>query len=156
MAEKKELTVEERLAKATECYKDLKAKYDEKESRLKEAEAVIAEYKSRGGISDVALSERIKELEAEIAINGNSSEEIKSLNARLDKAKEIFAEQKAKIAELKASNEKIVSELKTNVEQVQNLTAEIEAKNDEINAAEAQILKYSEALSQVQKIIAGL
>jgi len=156
MAEKKELTVEERLAKATECYKELKAKYDETEARLKEAEAVIAEHNSQGSSPSLALVERIKELEAEIAINGNSSEEIKSLNVRLDKAKEIFAEQKAKIAELKTSKEKVENELKTNIEQVQNLTAEIETKNGEINVAESQIKKYSEALSQVQKIIAGL
>jgi len=156
MAEKEKLTVEERLAKATECYKELKTKFDEKETLLKEAEATIAEYKSKGGVSDLALSERVKELEAELVINGNSSEEIKALNTRLDKAKEVFAEQKAKIAEFKALNEKLENELKTNVEQVQKLSEELKVKQTSLNTALERVGLYSEAVARVQSIVAGL
>lgn len=76
-------SINERLEKATECYKEIKVKYDEK---IKEHQLAL---------------ERIKELEDELAINGSSSQEIKALNDRLDKAKNIFKEQKATIAELK-------------------------------------------------------
>lgn len=120
MAEKAEntkATVEERLAKATECYKELKSKYDQQEQRLAEA---LKEIEKK--------NEAIKELQDEITINGNSTEEIKTLNGRLDVAKKTFAEQKGKIKSL------------------EEMCSNFEAKNK----------AYKTAVSSMKEIIAGL
>lgn len=88
--EKDKITkLEERLEKAASTFKDMKVQLEEKE---KENES---------------LKSRISDLEDELTINGGAKEEVENLKSRLEKAKEIFTTQKAKIAELlEAVNEK--------------------------------------------------
>ena len=84
MAEEKDKVakLEERLAKAADTFKEMKAQLDDK---VKENEN---------------LKNRVSELEDELTLNGGATEEIENLKNRLEKAKEIFANQKAKIEEL--------------------------------------------------------
>lgn len=76
--------LEERLAKAADTFKELKVQLDEKDKENAE------------------LKVRIKELEDELTLNGSAVPELDGLRARLEKAKVIFTEQKAKITELTA------------------------------------------------------
>lgn len=114
----------ERLEKATKCYKEVKAELDAKNKLLVEMDAA----------TDTAeLNARIKELEDEIAINGNASEEIAKLNERLDKAKQIFAEQKATIKDLKAANETLTTNFNESRTEYAAKCGELEAMKDTLN-----------------------
>lgn len=150
MAEKKELTVEERLAKATECYKEVKAKLDAANARIAELEAKSQE----SGNEDVAkLLRKVKELEDEITINGNSQEEIAKLNERLNKAKAIFAEQKttiseqqAKVAELNMLIDEKNKMLSENQETILRLENEKEISKKTFESLKAQLTEIASTL----------
>lgn len=96
-----------RLDKATKCYKEVKSQLDAKDTEIESLREQLSEQlgaaNSSQSTTDNAeletLKQRVKELEDEIAINGNASEDIAKLQERLENAKRIFAEQKASIKE---------------------------------------------------------
>lgn len=104
--------LEERLEKAASTFKEMKAQLDDK---VKENEA---------------LKTHIAELEDELTLNGGAAEEVEGLKGRLEKAKEIFATQKAKISEITELNNTHVTRI-TELESANNeLTAELEKLNE--------------------------
>lgn len=113
MADDKDKIVklEERLEKAASTFKEMKAQLDDK----------IAE--------NGELKIRINELEDELTLNGGAVQEVEGLKGRLEKAKEIFATQKAKIAEITELNNTHVARI-AELEGVNNdLTTELEKLN---------------------------
>lgn len=98
--------LEERLEKAASTFKEMKAQLDDK---VKENEA---------------LKTRIAELEDELTLNGGAAEEVEGLKGRLEKAKEIFATQKAKITEITELNNTHVARI-----------TELEGTNNELTTA---------------------
>lgn len=92
-----------RLDKATKCYKEVKSQLDAKDTEIESLREQLGAANSSQSTTDNAeletLKQRVKELEDEIAINGNASEDIAKLQERLENAKRIFAEQKASIKE---------------------------------------------------------
>ena len=113
MADDKDKIVklEERLEKAASTFKEMKAQLDDK---VKENES---------------LKTRISELEDELTLNGGAAEEVEGLKGRLEKAKEIFATQKAKITEITELNNTHVARI-TELEGTNNeLTTELEKLN---------------------------
>ncbi len=114
MADEKDkiMKLEERLEKAASTFKDMKGQLEEKE---KENEL---------------LKLRISELEDELTINGGAAEEVEGLKGRLEKAKEIFATQKAKITEITELNNTHVTRI-AELEGINNeLTTELEKLNE--------------------------
>lgn len=106
MAEEKDkiAKLEERLEKAASTFKEMKAENEN-------------------------LQARVTELEDELTLNGGAAQEVEGLKGRLEKAKEIFATQKAKIAELTELNNTHVSRI-VELEGVNNeLTTELEKLN---------------------------
>jgi len=140
--------LEGKIEKARTMYKEQKAELDK-------ANARIAELESAGGVpsDNSSLLERIKELEDEIAINGNSSEEIKTLNARLDKAKTVFAEQKSKITELKSLVEAKEKGLETAHDEVSRLNVELEESNAMLTDTKAALEARVKAFTDIKSII---
>lgn len=122
MADEKDKIVklEERLTKATETFKAMKTQMEEKDKEIE------------------SLKARVTELEDELTLNGGAAEEVEGLKGRLEKAKEIFTTQKAKIAELsEAVNEKeqmfkdIQADLAETEKQYTELTERVHALEDD-------------------------
>ena len=111
--------LEERLEKAAATFKEMKAQLDDK---VKENEI---------------LKTRVTELEDELVINGNSKEEIEGLKARLEKAKEIFATQKSKIAEVTELNDGHVVRI-----------TELENEKDKLNEEIKELIKSVDILKE--------
>lgn len=105
--------LEERLEKAAVTFKEMKGQLEEKE---KENES---------------LKSRISELEDELTINGGAEEEVEGLKGRLEKAKEIFASQKAKIAEITELNNTHVARIAELEGQVNEITEENKTLQEE-------------------------
>ena len=138
MADDKDKIVklEERLEKAASTFKDMKAQLEEKE---KENET---------------LKTRITELEDELTLNGGAVEEVEGLKGRLEKAKEIFATQKAKIAELTEQlSEKskmfddVRADLAISEKQASELTEEVKALHEENDGLSSTINQIREILN---------
>lgn len=120
--------LEERLDKAASTFKEMKAQLDDK---VKENET---------------LKVRITELEDELTLNGGAVEEVEGLKGRLEKAKEIFATQKAKIAEITDLNDMRALRI-TELETTNNeLTADLEKLNQAYG-------KLSDTISQIREIL---
>ena len=114
--------LEERLEKATVTFKEMKSQLDDK---MKENET---------------LKTRVAELEDELVINGNSKEESEGLKARLEKAKEIFTNQKSKIAEVTESNDNHVVRI-----------TELENEKDKLNEEIKELIKSNDTLQETNK-----
>lgn len=110
--EKKVADLEEKLNKARIMYKEQKEELEKTKNELKVLQ-------NSGEKDDTSLQKRIKELENEIIINGSSSEEIKTLNMRLDKAKEVYAAQKDEILRLNAEKTELIEKNKTITEELE-------------------------------------
>ncbi len=105
--------LEERLEKAASTFKDMKVQLEEKE---KENET---------------LKTRITELEDELTLNGGAAEKVEGLKGRLEKAKEIFATQKAKITEITELNNTHVARINELEGQASELAEEVKALQEE-------------------------
>ena len=114
--------LEERLEKAAVAFKEMKSQLDDK---MKENEA---------------LKTRVAELEDELTLNGGAVEEVEGLKARIEKAKEIFSTQKAKIAE--------VTELNNN--HVIRIT-ELENEKDKLNGEIKELIKSVDILNETNE-----
>ena len=102
--------LEERLTKATETFKAMKIQMEEKDKEIE------------------SLKARVAELEDELTLNGGAADEVENLKGRLEKAKEIFAGQKAKIVEMTekaAENAKIAEETKVELEESRKQVTEL-------------------------------
>ena len=116
--------LEERLEKAAATFKDMKVQLEEKE---KENES---------------LRSRISDLEDELTINGGAKEEVENLKGRLEKAKEIFTSQKAKIAELTEANamkSTRIDELEEHVNEIADENKTLQEERDGLNDTINQI-----------------
>ena len=138
MADEKDKVVklEERLAKATETFKTMKVQMEEKDKEIE------------------SLKTRVAELEDELTLNGGAAEEVENLKGRLEKAKEIFAGQKAKIAEMTekaAENAKIAETFKTDLETSENRVTEL---TERVSALEGDNALLSGKLDKIAEIVA--
>lgn len=139
MAEEKDKIVklEERLEKAATTFKEMKGQLEAKEKENEE------------------LKGRIQELEDELTLNGGAAQEVEGLKGRLEKAKEIFTTQKAKIAELtEAVNEKeqmfkdIQADLAVTEKQCTELTEQINVLNAENATLKSTLDRVREIVSE--------
>ena len=137
MAEEKDKIVklEERLEKAAATFKEMKGQLEAKEKENEELRA------------------RVEELQDELTLNGGAAEEVENLKGRLEKAKEIFTTQKAKIAELtEAVNEKeqlfkdIQADLAVTEKQCTELT-------ERVHALEGDNATLKSTLDRVREIV---
>jgi chromosome segregation ATPase len=153
--------LEERLTNAAATFKDMKAQLAAKDKENAELKAQIAGLSAGAEQGDVAsLKARISELEDELTLNGGAKEEVDGLKARLEKAKEIFATQKAKIAEMTEINAEALSqieELKANKEELEAAKAGLEGKVDaleeQIDALEERNSALNDRLAQIKVIV---
>ena len=129
--------LEERLAKATETFKTMKVQMEEKDKEIE------------------SLKTRVAELEDELTLNGGATEEVENLKGRLEKAKEMFTTQKAKIAEMTekaAEYEKIATTYKTDFEASENRVAEL---SERVSTLEEDSAVLDGKLNKIAEIIAG-
>lgn len=127
--------LEERLAKATDTFKTMKTQMDEKDKEIE------------------SLKARVTELEDELTLNGGATEEVENLKGRLEKAKEIFATQKAKITELsEAVNEKeqMFKDIQADLAQTEKQCTELTEQLNVLNAENATI---KSTLDRVREIV---
>ena len=124
-----------RLDKATKCYKEVKSQLDAKDTEIESLREQLGAANSSQPTTDntelETLKQRVKELEDEIAINGNASEDIAKLQERLENAKRIFAEQKASIKE----QETELAACKATIADVNDTRAKTVAAKEETQAA---------------------
>ena len=124
-----------RLDKATKCYKEVKSQLDAKEAEIASLKEQLTATESEQPAVDSSalesLKQRVKELEDEIAINGNASEDIAKLQERLENAKRIFAEQKASIKEKETER----AACKATIADVNDTLAKTVAAKEETQAA---------------------
>lgn len=137
MADEKEkiLKLEERLEKAASTYKDMKVQLDDKS---KENEA---------------LKVRISELEDELTLNGGAVEEIENLKNRLEKAKEIFANQKTKIGELTRANSDANDQLTERKSEIESLNARVSELEKEVDLLTNSNGSLKEAIGRIKEIV---
>lgn len=130
MADEKDKIVklEERLEKAAATFKDMKGQLEEKE---KENEL---------------LKLRISELEDELTLNGGAAEEVEGLKGRLEKAKEIFATQKAKITEIVELNN-------THVTRIAELEGQVNEITDEVKVLQEEKDGLINTINQIREIL---
>ena len=136
MADDKEkiAKLEERLDKAAATFKEMKVQLDDK---VKENET---------------LKTRIAELEDELTLNGGAVEEVEGLKGRLEKAKEIFNVQKAKIAELNASiaeKDQTIVKVQTNLASAKEEAAELSQKIREMEGANNSLKGTIEQIKEI-------
>ena len=119
------------------------------EERLEKAAATFKEMKSE----NEKLQARVTELEDELTLNGGAAQEVEGLKGRLEKAKEIFTTQKAKIAELnEAINEKnqTIEEVRSDLDAAAKTCSELLEK---IHALEDDNSNLKSILERVREIV---
>lgn len=131
--EKKVAELEGKLEKARTMYKEQKAELDKANATIKSYEESVSPSEETYNQMIEGYKARIKELEDEITINGSSAEEIKTLTARLEKAKNIFTEQKTKIKGLEDKVEVLSIEKSTLEATVTSLTETVTKISEIIN-----------------------
>ena len=119
--------LEERLEKAAVTFKEMKSQLDDK----------IAE--------NGELKLRISELEDELTLNGGAVQEVEGLKARLEKAKEIFSTQKAKIAEVTELNNNHV----TRIVELENTNKELTTELEKLNEAYEDLCNKFEQIKNI-------
>jgi len=127
--------LEERLEKAAATFKEMKAK-------LESTEKV-----------NEGLANRVAELEDELTLNGGAVQEVEGLKGRLEKAKEIFTTQKAKIAELtEAINEKdkTIEEVRSDLDAAAKTCSEL---SEQINVLNAENATLKSTLDRIREIV---
>lgn len=127
--------LEERLEKAASTFKEMKAQLDDK---VKENEA---------------LKTRISELEDELTLNGGAAEEVEGLKGRLEKAKEIFATQKAKITELSETvneKEQMFKDIQADLAETEKQCTEL---TERVHALEGDNTNLKSILDRVRQIV---
>lgn len=117
MAENTIEKLEERLANATVKFKEMKEQLDAKNMEIE------------------FLKTQVSNLEDELALEGGAKGEVEGLKERLEKAKEIFATQKARITELTELNNAHVSQ----ITELTNKVSELEDDNADLNNMIEQI-----------------
>jgi len=137
MADDKEKIVklEERLEKAAATFKEMKGQLETKEKENEE------------------LKGRIQELEDELTLNGGAAQEVEGLKGRLEKAKEIFTTQKAKIAELsEAVNEKeqMFKDIQADLAETEKQCTEL---TERVHALEGDNATLKSTLDRVREIV---
>ena len=131
--------LEERLAKAADTFKEMKVQMESKDQEIEALKARIVELE---GNSDAdALRTRIAELEDELILNGGVAEEVEGLKVRLDKAKVIFADQKAKITELTT-----LADEKTKM--FEDIQKDLAISEKQASDASARVIELEEAVSE--------
>ena len=125
MAEEKDkiAKLEERLANAAATFKEMKAENEN-------------------------LQARITELEDELTLNGGAAQEVEGLKGRLEKAKEIFATQKAKINELTELNN-------THVSRITELEEENDKMKTELKGLDERVYNLEGLIENIKKIVNG-